>query len=241
MSMRYYALYANAGWVLFDGCVDVGQDPKRIGIVDTQKSAADICEALNKVDGEAKAAWDAHNRPAPWKGVDFDAPGTKDRTTFSFDVETHAKRYFIGPGMDNALYGSATAIDSLRAKLNGRYHRIQELTKINTTLRANLKDAQAAADKFKAAANEIDGFTAAEWRNRYFGEVNNRREILAEYELCLEAAKSRGIGVMLVEHIKNLEKKVNGFELSEMSNYWKIQYDVIKVAYDALRKRILEL
>jgi len=53
MSNRYYALYANAGWVLFDSCVAKGQDAKHMGMVDTWKSATDVCEALNAADSEA--------------------------------------------------------------------------------------------------------------------------------------------------------------------------------------------
>lgn len=234
MSNRYRVEVGALGRVLIfsilDYCVDVGSLPKLVEPFANADTAYSKAQEMNKEDGIAKAAWDAHNRPAPWKGVCMAAPGTEDATVaisarsgvFSMDVETHAKRYFIGPG-GLAVYGTHEAIDAMRDKLNARYVRIQELSKTIAQLHMNLKDAQAAADKFKAAANEIDGFTAAEWRNRYFGEVNKRREILAEYELCLEAAKSRSIGVMLVEHIKNLEKKVNGFELSELSNYWKIQ------------------
>jgi hypothetical protein len=159
-------------FAIMDYCVLPGQLPKQAAVFTTALQAVEWAKVANSNDDKAKAAFDSMPK---FFGVDFAAPGTKDRTTFSFDVETHAKRYFIGPGMDNALYGSATAIDSLRAKLNGRYHRIQELTKVNITLRANLKDAQSTANDFKSERDKL----AAAWQECHNHESVACRDALA--------------------------------------------------------------
>jgi hypothetical protein len=174
VSNRYYALYANAGWVLFDNCVDKGSPSKRIGIADTQGDAVKLCDALNKEDALAKAAYDkvdwaqqvgrAHRvGDVHVHGVDMAASGTKDATAvFTMDVETQAKRFYIGP-VGLHVSGSYQAIDALRAKLNARYMRVQELSAVNARLRENLRASerhwQAQHGCATALQNQVDALT----------------------------------------------------------------------------------
>ena len=203
---------------VLDYCVKPGELPKRLSVGSDAIGAINFAQKLNKEDDAAKAAFDARELET----VSIQA---NRGTTFSMDVETHAKRYFIGAN-GLAVYGSHEAIDHLRGKLNCRYRQIMDLGHINKNLRANLKDAQQAADKFKCdlastekryadACYQLDSIRRATLTGRYTSES------IVEY----------------IGRIEGLATKTAG----QSSNYWKDQYDIVRIELEALRKRISEL
>lgn len=250
-------------FILLDYCVLPGQMPKVVGEFHNALQAWKDAQELNTTDDKSKTAWDAfrsysnHDKapggtPGTY-GVDMAAPGTKDDTAvstaarsgaYSMDIETHAKRYFVGPGLDNAVYGSHQAIDSLRAKLNDRYLRIQELTKVNAKLRENLKSAQAAADGHKAVAihNNEECKKLMHERDAAISCLKLVQEDgrSAELDRCYKAATSRAPGVPLDQHIVNLEKMMAGWIVSG-AQYWHEQSNKWEASWYELKRKISEL
>lgn len=234
-------------FMLLDYCVDVGKLPKVVEEFSNAIRAWLKANELNKQDGIAKAAWDAHNRPAPWKGVDMAAPGTEDATVaisarsgvFSLDIETQARRYFIGAN-GLAVYGTPGAIDMLRGKLNARSAKIQELSKANTQLRINLNDAQRAANDFKAERDKL----AEAWQQCHNHNTEACAKALAaaqddarllrseldaarawwgaDYTQVSNAATSRTLGVSMADHVAHLEMRSRQLDATQ-AEHWELK------------------
>lgn len=247
---------------LVDYCVLPGKLPKLVESFSNAGTAYKKAQELNAKDGEAKTAWDAKQpggTPGSY-GVDMAAPGAKDDTTvsliarsgvFSMDVETHVKRYFIGAN-GLAVYGTHEAIDALRAKLNARYAKIQELSKINAQLRINLKDAQQAADKFKVAASESKA--NAVYSIQLMGEKlqEARKELAAvrseldaarsqwgsDYTQVSKAATSRTLGISMADHVDRLEMRSR--QLDQTYDSWQKEHDMRVAAETQLAEAVKE-
>lgn len=84
-------------------------------------------------------------------------------------------------------------------------------------------------DAARAAANEIDGYTAQEWRNRYFNAASRNED---EVAAIIQVATSRALGVPMVDHVASLEAFKAERTTKEAINYAEtasnVDFDVLR-------------
>lgn len=200
-------------------------------------SALDHAKELNAKELNAKAdvtkaAFDAHTMAKAWikykddarERIDADTAGAANR-----DDGDAISYYIYSNGMRHIVKGDRESIDALRALMARRWHRSEELQKVNRVLRLNMHDAQQTANDFKAQLAEMCKQCSVA-----------QTDLTAIYETM----ESRTIGVTAIEHIRMLEQRVKDGAYGDAyatANYWRAEKEAAQNELEALRQRIKEL